>query len=417
MLQSLLPYPGNSANDCHEAVISAMPQEKELQDMHAQGTLAAAASPTSLWLPKHLDVLNQKADTTIPLIPHDIARPLVPEIDLWDMWPAQLADGRVAEFDGVRLWFILSAPMLDDPDQRHGIARIRLFTEQNGTWQDCGNAFPDGFTPGSREWAGSAVFSPSTNALTLHFTAAGERGDGATNWAQRLFSCVGTVTWQATRPSIAWAAPFESVVADGGMYQRVDATVGEPGFIKGFRDPAFFQDPANGLEYLLFTASLADADSRYDGAIGIAALGSDGKGQVLPPLIGMDGVNNEPERPHIICSGGLYFLFFSTQRRMFAPNVRGGPNGLYAMVSESLFGNYRPVNGSGLVAANPEQAPFQAYSWWVTANLDVYGFVDLVGHGSATPTDTPEWRRAHFGGVPAPRFTVHLDQERVTLIR
>jgi levansucrase len=73
------------------------------------------------------------------------------------------------------------------------------------------------------------------------------------------------------------------------------------------------------------------------------------------------------------------------------------------------------LNGSGLVAANPDDAPFQAYSWWVTADLVVHGFADMLGPNSAHPVDDAAWRRAHFGGVPAPRFTLAIDGDVCTI--
>ena len=134
--------------------------------------------------------------------------------------------------------------------------------------------------------------------------------------------------------------------------------------------------------------------------------------RLLPPLVAADGLNNEQERPHVIARGGLYYLFWSTQRKVFEPNGPNGPNGLYGMVAPSLFGPYEPLNGTGLVAANPDSEPFQYYSWWVMDDLQVASFVDLVGVGTDPIIDDPVWRRTHFGGVPAPRFRICLDGNR-----
>jgi levansucrase len=82
------------------------------------------------------------------------------------------------------------------------------------------------------------------------------------------------------------------------------------------------------------------------------------------------------------------------------------------MVAPALMGPYEPLNGTGLVAANPPEAPCQAYSWWVTSDLEVAGFVDLTGLDGQPPVDDPAWRRAHFGGMPAPRFRLVLDGNR-----
>lgn len=352
---------------------------------------------------------------TIPQASSTTPPKLFEGLYLWDMWPLQQADGHTASYQGWTIWFILSSPAIPDPDLRHGMARIRLVAEKDGQWVDCGNALPDGLNPGSREWAGSAIVDADGEMVTLFYTVAGYPGETETTYAQRLFQTSGKLEFADGKARITnWSAPEESVAADGRDYMIVDQKEGVPGFIKGFRDPAFFRDPANGRDYLLFTGSLAGSQSAWNGCIGIAeAQGEALNGwQLLPPLVSADGLNNEQERPHIVVRDGLYYLFWSTQRKVFEPSAPNGPNGLYAMVAPSLFGPYEPVNGTGLVAANPDAEQFQHYSWWVMDDLQVAGFVDLVGVGNQPVVDDPAWRRTHFGGVPAPRFRIALDGTR-----
>ncbi len=371
---------------------------------------------TSHWRAEHVAGLARVPQgLAIPRVDPSLPRPLIEGLDLWDMWPVQLIDGRTARFDGWAVWMVLSAPILPDPDLRHGVARIRLLSEKNGVWRDCGNALPDGLNPGSREWAGSAICNPETGALTLYYTVAGYRGEAQPTFAQRLFQTRGHLTVSDGTARIAdWTDPVESVSSDGKRYIVVDQKQGIPGFIKGFRDPAHFRDPANGRDYLLFTGSLAASASDWNGCVGIAEATDStcNAWTLLDPLLAADGLNNEQERPHVLFREGLYYLFWSTQRKVFAPGVPSGPNGLYGMVADSLFGPYVPLNGSGLVAANPDAEPFQTYSWWVTADLEVAGFTDLVGIGQGPVIDDPAWRRAHFGGVPAPVFRIELDGDR-----
>ncbi|MEW6576922.1 MAG: glycoside hydrolase family 68 protein [Pseudomonadota bacterium] len=370
---------------------------------------------TSHWRPEHVAAIGDFRAQTIPQASSTTPPKLFEGLYLWDMWPLQQADGRTANYQGWTIWFILSSPAIPDPDLRHGIARIRLVTEKDGQWVDCGNALPDGLNPGSREWAGSAIVDADGEMVTLFYTVAGYPGETETTYAQRLFQTSGKLAFADGKARITnWSAPAESVKADGRDYMIVDQKEGVPGFIKGFRDPAFFRDPASGRDYLLFTGSLAGSQSAWNGCIGIAeAQGEALNGwQLLPPLVSADGLNNEQERPHIVVRDGLYYLFWSTQRKVFEPSAPNGPNGLYAMVAPSLFGPYEPVNGTGLVAANPDAEQFQHYSWWVMDDLQVAGFVDLVGVGNQPVVDDPAWRRAHFGGVPAPRFRIALDGTR-----
>lgn len=369
----------------------------------------------SRWLPSHVAAISSDPGQTIPRIDPETLQPILPGIDLWDLWPLQLDDGSSACFDGWNVWFVLSAPALPDPESRHGVARIRLMTERQGEWRDCGNALPDGLNPGAREWAGSALFDAGSATVTLFYTVAGYPGETTTSFAQRFFQTSGRLDIVDGEARITnWETPTESVAADGVHYVIVNQTEGIPGFIKGFRDPAHFRDPANGATYLLFTGSLKVSASDWNGCIGIARAddGSLTRWTLLAPLMSADGLNNEQERPHIVYRDDKYYLFWSTQRKVFAPGGPSGPNGLYGMVADQLGGPYCPLNGTGLVAANPEDAPFQAYSWWVTADLEVWGFADLVDVAQGEAVDTAEWRRAHFGGTPAPRFHIALDGER-----
>jgi levansucrase len=375
----------------------------------------------SHWRGEHVAAIASLARATIPLVDPASLAPILPGIDLWDLWPLQLADGSTARFGGWSLWFVLSAPALPDPESRHAVARIRLMATRDGQWRDCGNALPDGLNPGSREWAGSALFRPESNEVILFYTVAGYRGEVPTSFAQRLFQTHGTLAIDPATGAASitgWSDPTESFAADDTRYIRVTPADGVPGFIKGFRDPAHFRDPADGATYLLFTGSLKQGLSAWNGCIGIARAtdASLASWDLLDPLLCADGLNNEQERPHIIYKdgghkGGFYYLFWSTQRKVFAPDGPSGPNGLYAMAARSVLGPWVPVNGTGLVAANPDSAAYQTYSWWVDDDLAVWGFVDYPAVPLGAAVDDPAWRRARFGGTPAPVFRIVLDGE------
>lgn len=347
----------------------------------------------------------------IPLIGKDDVVRLFDHLDLWDCWPLAHEDGRTVEHMGRNWWFFLSSPVFADPIERHGHARIRLISFGADGWRDHGNAFPDGLTPGSREWAGCAVLMDDGVTVQHFFTAAGRRGEESQSFEQRLFVSEGRL--DAEGPG-QWQIPRELVVADGIRYVLDRQDTGAPGLIKGFRDPAWLRDPATGMAHLLFTGSAAWSNDAFNGNIGIVTL-QGGEWQLGNPLVEAIGVNNELERPHVLVRDGRYYLFWSTQSHTFAPSAVAGPNGLYGMVADCIEGPWRPINGSGLVAANPDSEPKQSYSWWVTGEAEVWSFVDYWGMEGRNTADHPELLRSNFGGTAAPRFNLNFEGDRVTV--
>ncbi len=363
----------------------------------------------SLWLPSHVAAIAPDRIPHGPVIAAHEAAPLLPGTDLWDFWPLQDRAGVPVVVNGGRLWFALSAPVIGAPDGRHFLARIRLLFEDTTGWTDLGLALPAGFGPGNRQWSGSAILD-GDDGVTLFFTAAGNQGEDR-GFRQRLMSTRGQLDRSGARPRIGgWSDPVECVVADSIDYRIVDQRQGSIGTIKAFRDPGYFRDPLDGTSYLLFTGSLAGSASAFDGCIGIARATDDGltSWQLLPPILSADGLNNELERPHIVHRDGLYYLFWSTQQSVFAPDGPSGPTGLYGMVAATATGPYYPLNRTGLVLANPPGEPYQAFSWHVLADLSVTSFVDKWGTLGRMPENDLD-ARARFGGTPAPLLRIALD--------
>ncbi len=367
---------------------------------------------TSNWTADQLKGIAT-AHPAAPLI--TTATPLLPGYDLWDMWPVQHRDGRIADFDGSRLWMSLSAPINGDPVHRHGVARIRLLREHDGLWQDMGNLLPNGFSPGSREWSGSALYDAETRQLTVFFTSAGRRGEATLSYEQRLFQTTAIVGDDLHLTG--WSVPQEMLQNNGTYCDTAACEDRGPGTIKAFRDPGFFQDPKDNAAYVLFAASLAASTSVFNGAVAIARAedATLRHWTLLPPLLSADTLNNELERPQVIFSNGHYYLFWSTQTHVFAPGGLSGPTGLYGMMSEALLGPYVPLNGSGLVLCNPPAEPLQAFAWHVLADLSVVSFIDAWGL-KGQKIANGDMARAHFGGTPAPLLQLALDGARATLV-
>lgn len=366
---------------------------------------------TSRWTAIAAGTADPVRADTVPLISRIDREGLAPDRLYWDMWPIQDHGGRIARLAGRELWMVLTAPDRGDPGLRHFEAKIHLLEHVDSHWVDLGPVLPDQPQPYEREWAGSAVSDGTF--VTLYFTAAGTAARPG-GYQQQLYEARATIGPDGL--PTGWTMPRPSITRFHSAYMLADAHEGEAGTIKAFRDPAWFRDPADGVEYLIFTASLAGASSAFNGAVGIARKADDGW-HLLPPLVEADGVNNELERAHVVFHAGRYHVFWATQSSTFAPGLRHAPGGLYGMVADHLHGSYTPLNGSGLVLCNPVQEPLQSYSWTVSAELVVASFVDFIGlQGQPQPADPAEARR-HFGGVPAPLLHLSLLADRAGLMQ
>lgn len=362
------------------------------------------------WTAAHLDLLAGYCPPCPRLITPESVEQIIPGLDIWDHWPVLTETGELAQIACGLLVVALSAPRLSDPEARHAVARLRMLHLKAGEWRDLGDLLPSGLSSGSREWAGSAVLDASRR-LTLYFTAAGRRGEESVSFDQRLYATSAMLEGNGLIPG-AWAPPVELVRPDGDLYETVMTGDGAIGTIKAFRDPFFFRSAGEERDYLLFTGSRAGARSCWNGLVGLA--GRDGDGWALmPPLVDATGLNNELERPHAIVHHGRTYLFWSTQAKVFAPGCHG-PTGLYGLVADRLGGPWRPLNGHGLVLANPAEAPEQAYSWQVLPDLTVWSFANMIGPARA-PTDIVT-ARAAFAGAPAPPLQLRIDDDRAEIV-
>lgn len=359
-------------------------------------------SATSAWTAEALAGLKLDHTNQAPIISAEKAKPMSPDLDVWDAWPLADPKGCPVEWKGGQLWFALAVPRAQDPEQRHHLARIHQFHRKGDQFEHVGETMPRDNLPGARQWSGSARYEKGM--ITLFFTAAGREGDQDLTYHQRIFSA--SAPMDDAGEIGEWSIPVEIVEADGELYRPANENTGEPGKIKAFRDPAHFRDH-DGSEYLLFTGSSAQYPGSHDGVIGLASHRGDGIYAILPPLLEAVDTSNELERPHIVEHAGALYLFWSTQRGVFAPGITA-PTGLYGATAKSLSGPWSLLNGTGLVLANPGTRPTQAYSWWVLPDLSVTSFVDYWGLEDPAVSEIDS-RRARFGGTFAPFVRIALD--------
>ncbi|MCD5324878.1 MULTISPECIES: glycoside hydrolase family 68 protein [Pontibacillus] len=386
---------------------------------------------TSLWSWEQADKIERTKDNTAPQISEEEIQDIAPDLYVWDTWPLRNRDGSVARVNGYKVIFSLTAEKEGvTPSERHGIAKIRYFYSKDGkSWELGGLAYDPEEALGSRQWAGSAMMDDGK--VNLFYTATGRKSNETKTYEQRLARVTADIEADKDGVELTSNGDHEILLeADGEHYQTLEQSEGK-GIIYSFRDPWFFQDPKSGEEYLVFEGNSAGTASEqtcqpenigsksfqkkhdapedaalYNGAVGIAKKGEDlSDWNLQEPILEADCVNQQLERPHFMVKGNQYYLFTITHKFTFAPQV-SGPDGLYGFTSKSLHGDYEPLNDSGLVIANPENDPLQAYSWVVLPHGEVSSFVNKY------KTEDGEQK---FGGTLAPtlKLSVHKDETKI----
>ncbi len=361
---------------------------------------------SAVWTSRHLERIVETPSTTAPVIPWPVPR-VLPELDVWDLWPIQEAAGSLSTIGGRELWIALSAPARGHPEDRHDIAHLRLLGRRGDEWDDLGHVFASAASPGSREWSGSAV-RHRDGSVSVYYTAAGRYGEARPTFLQRVFEARLKLVVDRAGVRTEGGGPHREIVRPHPPeYVPADEVEGAPGRIRAFRDPGWFRDPVDGRDHLLIAASVP----WRDGFMGAVALARQCRGawSLLPPLLKADGITHEIERPHIVVHDGRYYLFFSANRHAFHP-PDSAPIGLYGFVGPSLVGPYEPLNGSGLVIRNPSAQPDQAYAWLVLDDLRAVSFANYRSVDSSDPRQAPAGAaRARFGGTIAPILQLALD--------
>jgi levansucrase len=247
--------------------------------------------------------------------------------------------------------------------------------------------------------------------------------------------------------------------ADGEWYQTQEQA--DVGPLNAFRDPWVFRDPNDGVLYMLFEGNeggalkseqecapedigdetfqtqlasegvvIPEEAPWYNGNVGLAVSVNDSltEWELLPPLLTATCVNQELERPIFVFNDDRYYLFFSSHIDKFAPvgNLQErAAEGLYGFVADSLRGIYQPLNGHGLVLANPESQPFQTYSYdvfpvisgesqrfFVTSFVDYPSTLDIGEVGSLPEAE----QLAGFGGTLAPTNEIAIEDTTTRLV-
>ena len=394
---------------------------------------------TSKW--SRADALKVNFDdptTTQPLVPIDFPT-LSEDVFIWDTMPLRKLDGNIVSVNGWSVIFTLTATRdmenyLDengnydinkDWNDRHGRARICYwYAKDSKSWVFGGRVMAEGVSPTSREWAGTPILLNENGDIDLYYTCV---TPGAT-----IAKVRGKISADSKGVSLNGFSSVEELFSADGVYYQTE----NQNAYWGFRDPCPFVDPVSGKLFMIFEGNvggnrgshIVDSEdigdvppgyneiggSRFQtGCIGIAVAkdlaGNDW--ELLPPLISAVGVNDQTERPHFIFKDGKYYLFTISHKFTYGDGLTG-PDGVYGFASDSLFGPYEPLNGSGLVLGNPSSQPYQTYSHYVMPNGLVTSFIDTI------PNNSNEYEGDYrVGGTEAPTVQIKIKGLRTFLVK
>ncbi|WP_233710710.1 glycoside hydrolase family 68 protein [Natronococcus pandeyae] len=395
-----------------------------------ESAVAVEGGESAHWTEEHVEEIELTDDNTAPVIDHEPDQ-ISEDRLVWDTWPLRNRDGSMAQFNGWQIIFSLTAdpnrPEVDVPGDRHDWARISYFYSRDGkSWQEGGVVLEEDEFLGDQTWAGSAMYDPDEEQIYHFYTAA----DSFPDVRQRLAVAVGG-SIETGPHGVEITGPQEHHIigeADGEMYQTFEQG-DEQGMAHAFRDPWYFQHPETGEDLLVFegntpTGATVPGQDSWNGNIGVMRATSDDltEWELLPPVLEAVGVNQELERPHYIFQNGNWYLFFITHEHTYAPGLQG-PEGLHGFVGDSMYDpDMEPLNESSLVIANPEEEPFQAYSWDAMqhgSNMVAQSFLNFRGDIDSLDTigdRSPEEQREIFGGTLAPSLKVNLDGDETRIV-
>ncbi|AIQ64497.1 levansucrase [Paenibacillus stellifer] len=321
------------------------------------------------------------------------------DLDVWDSWPLQNADGTVANYNGYQVVFALAG----DP-KKGWDTFIYLFYKKAGdnsidAWKNAGRVFKDSdkyvsndpiLNNQAEEWSGSATLT-SDGQIRLFYTnrqgwdpANGFFGKQTLTTAQINVSQPDEQTLK-----VDGVEDLKSIFdGDGKLYQTVDQAFSGGNYADNhtLRDPHYVED--QGHKYLVFESNTGTDDGYQgedafnnkvfyggstkffneekskllsspnkwlaelaNGSLGIIELNDDYTlKRVMNPLIASNTVTDEIERANVFKMNGKWYLF--TDSRGAKMTIDGiGAEDVYMLgyESNSLTGPYKPLNKTGLV--------------------------------------------------------------------
>ncbi|MED4224573.1 glycoside hydrolase family 68 protein [Neobacillus cucumis] len=325
------------------------------------------------------------------------------DLDVWDSWPLQNADGTAANYHGYHIVFALAG----DPKNSNDTS-IYLFYQKVGdtsidSWKNAGRVFKDSdkdipndpyLKYQTQEWSGSATLTNDGQVRLFYTDYSGSIEDGGTDAGNQIIS---TAQVNLSQPDAATlkvdgVSDHKSVFdgGDGTVYQNIQQFIDEGKWISGdnhtLRDPHYVED--NGHKYLVFEANTGTTDgyqgdqsfnnkayyggsniffqnekkkllespkkqiaSLANGALGIVELNDDYTVKsVMKPLIASNTVTDEIERANIFKMNNKWYLFTDSRgSKMTIDGINDKDVYMLGFVADSLKGPFKPLNETGLV--------------------------------------------------------------------
>lgn len=322
------------------------------------------------------------------------------DMDVWDTWPLQNADGTVAEYKGYHIVFGLAG----DPENGSDTF-IYLFYKKVGetsidAWKNAGRVFDDNdknvpndpyLKNQSEEWSGSATFT-SDGEVRLFYTNRGQFSPDSKQYGKQTLTTaqVNLSESGAGTLQVDGVEDYKSIYEGGNskFYQSHDKAFADENFSDNhtLRDPHYVED--KGRKYLVFEANTGTEygyqgeESLYNrayygnsnkffqaekdkllqsskkglaelanGTIGIIEINDDYTlKNEMKPMIVSNTVTDEIERPNIFKKDGKWYLFTSTRgSKMTIDGIDDKDIYMLGYVANSLTGPYKPLNKTGIV--------------------------------------------------------------------
>lgn len=344
-------------------------------------------------------------------------------LDIWDSWPVVQADnGAPINYNGYELVIGMMGNGQDWNDGHLYLLYTKYGDNNFNDWKCAGPIFGFDATDQHQQWSGSATVN-SDGSIQLYYTE-DDLTDG--NNHQQIATATVHITANDNGVSIDGVTNNKILFAgDGYYYQSYQQWKDSNDKLDNFclRDPHVFEQ--DGKRYLIFEASTGTYNyqsddqiynlSNYGGetiaddvqdlfsiinnkdmthkaslanaCIGLMELGGTEENPTIAklfvPIVSTPMVTDEIERPVIVKIGSKYYLFTDTRLNRGIDdslnneaNKKIGDNvGMLGFVSDSLDGNYKPLNGSGVVltASTPNNSRTSEYSWYAVPILDANG--------------------------------------------